>query len=56
MRIAPEDTRRAGVDVDFQQGNASGMPIPDRTFDFATCHAAFKTFADPAQGRLVGRD
>jgi ubiquinone/menaquinone biosynthesis C-methylase UbiE len=47
VRIARENARRAGVDVDFQHGNASGMPFPDGTFDFATCHAAFKNFADP---------
>ena len=37
----------AGVDVDFKQGNASALPMPDDTFDFIICSAAFKNFSDP---------
>jgi ubiquinone/menaquinone biosynthesis C-methylase UbiE len=37
------------VKVDFQQGNASGMPFPDGSFDFLLCRAAFKNFSEPVR-------
>ncbi|HUN42785.1 MAG TPA: class I SAM-dependent methyltransferase [Acetobacteraceae bacterium] len=45
--LASKNARRANVDARFQQGNASRMPFPDRTFDFLVCRAAFKNFSDP---------
>ncbi len=33
--------------MDFRQGNASGMPFGDETFDFVFCRAAFKNFTEP---------
>jgi ubiquinone/menaquinone biosynthesis C-methylase UbiE len=47
VRIARENATRAGVAVDVQHGNASGMPFPDASFDFIVCVAAFKNFSDP---------
>ncbi len=47
VRIARENAEREGVEVDFRQGNASQMPFDDASFDFVTCHAAFKNFTDP---------
>lgn len=47
VRIARENARAAGVDVDFRHGNASQMPFPDASFDFVVCTAAFKNFSDP---------
>ena len=47
VRIARENAKTAGVDVDFCHGNASQMPFPDASFDFVVCTAAFKNFSDP---------
>jgi ubiquinone/menaquinone biosynthesis C-methylase UbiE len=47
VRIARDNARDAGVSIDFRQGNASAMPYPDESFDFAMCQAAFKNFTDP---------
>ncbi|MFN8474641.1 MAG: class I SAM-dependent methyltransferase [Anaerolineae bacterium] len=45
--IARQKAREAGVQVDFQQGNASQMPFADDSFDLIVSRAAFKNFADP---------
>jgi len=45
--IACNHAAKAGVQVDFQQGNASNMPFPDESFDFLVCCAAFKNFTQP---------
>jgi len=34
VKIARENAVKAGVDVDFRQGNAAGMPFDSKTFDF----------------------
>jgi ubiquinone/menaquinone biosynthesis C-methylase UbiE len=47
VRIASENARRAGVSVDFRQGNASELPFPDASFEAIVCRAAFKNFTDP---------
>ena len=47
VRIARENAARAGVAVDFRHGNASKMPLPDASFDFVVCSAAFKNFSNP---------
>jgi ubiquinone/menaquinone biosynthesis C-methylase UbiE len=47
VRIATENAIRAGVEVEFRQGNASSMPFESDSFDFIYCRAAFKNFADP---------
>jgi ubiquinone/menaquinone biosynthesis C-methylase UbiE len=47
VRIAREHAQRTGVAVDFRHGNASKMPLPDASFDFVVCSAAFKNFSDP---------
>jgi ubiquinone/menaquinone biosynthesis C-methylase UbiE len=47
VRIARDEARTAGVEVDFREGNASQLPYPDGSFDFVLCRAAFKNFADP---------
>ena len=45
--IAKENAARAGVTVDFRQGDAAAMPFPASAFDFVVCRAAFKNFSDP---------
>ncbi len=45
--IARKNATEAGVDVDFHQGNAAGMPFEADSFDFLLCRAAFKNFAQP---------
>src|SRR5262249_41454753 len=45
--IARDNARAEGVNIDFQHGNASRMPLADATFDFVVCRAAFKNFTDP---------
>jgi ubiquinone/menaquinone biosynthesis C-methylase UbiE len=49
VRIATENARAAGLEVEFRQGNASGMPFESNTFDFIYCRAAFKNFAEPVE-------
>jgi ubiquinone/menaquinone biosynthesis C-methylase UbiE len=48
VHIASENARAAGVDVEFQHGNASDLPFAAESFDLVYCRAAFKNFADPA--------
>jgi len=45
--IARENARQEHVNVEFLQGNASEIPLPDATFDFIVCSAAFKNFKEP---------
>jgi len=47
VRIASDNARAAGLDIEFRHGNASQLPYPDESFDFVVCCAAFKNFADP---------
>lgn len=47
VEIGKRNAREAGVSVDFRQGNASAMALPDNAFDFVVCSAAFKNFKDP---------
>jgi ubiquinone/menaquinone biosynthesis C-methylase UbiE len=47
VEIASENARRAGVAVRIEQGDASRMPFPDRSFDRMFCQAAFKNFSRP---------
>ena len=47
VHIAQENAARAGVDVEFRQGNASALPFAANWFDFIVCRAAFKNFGDP---------
>jgi ubiquinone/menaquinone biosynthesis C-methylase UbiE len=49
VEIARANAAKAGVLIDFRQGNASGMPFGDETFDFLLCRAAFKNFSDPGR-------
>src|SRR5438477_4807745 len=44
VEIATENARQAGVSVVFEQGDASGMPFADGSFDLIVCQAAFKNF------------
>jgi ubiquinone/menaquinone biosynthesis C-methylase UbiE len=48
VQIASENARRAGVSIDFQQGDASVMPFAAESFDLVVCQAAFKNFVHPA--------
>jgi ubiquinone/menaquinone biosynthesis C-methylase UbiE len=47
VEIAKRNAAEAKVHVDFQRGNASGMPFKSGSFDFLLCRAAFKNFAAP---------
>jgi ubiquinone/menaquinone biosynthesis C-methylase UbiE len=47
VKIAREEARAEGLDIDFLHGNASDMPYPDASFDFIVCRAAFKNFMYP---------
>lgn len=47
VRIAGDNARAAGVELDVCHGNASQLPYPDDAFDFLVCRAAFKNFSDP---------
>lgn len=47
VRIASEQARRAGLSVDFRQGDVAHMPFAADTFDYVVSQAAFKNFPDP---------
>jgi ubiquinone/menaquinone biosynthesis C-methylase UbiE len=47
VRIARENAAKSGVPLDVRLGNASQMPLPDGSFDFIVCVAAFKNFSNP---------
>lgn len=49
VEIARNNAARAGLQIDFRQGNASNMPFDDETFDFTFCQAAFKNFSQPVR-------
>jgi ubiquinone/menaquinone biosynthesis C-methylase UbiE/predicted ester cyclase len=49
VAMGKENAARAGVKVDFRQGNASNLPFANDTFDFLLCRAAFKNFAEPSR-------
>ncbi|HEY2584237.1 MAG TPA: class I SAM-dependent methyltransferase [Tepidisphaeraceae bacterium] len=49
VQIATANARKAGVNVEFREGNASAMPFADESFDFVYCSAAFKNFAEPVK-------
>lgn len=49
VQIASEKAAAANVQVDFRQGDVAAMPLPDGTFDFAICTAAFKNFPEPVR-------
>lgn len=47
VEIAKKNALESGLAIDFQQGNAAGMPFADGSFDFVLCRAAFKNFTEP---------
>ena len=47
VRIATENAKRAGVQINFQHGDVAQMPLASDSFDFVVCQAAFKNFPDP---------
>jgi len=47
VRIASENARAAGVEIDVRLGDAAAMPFPDGQFDYVICMAAFKNFTHP---------
>ena len=49
VNIARGNAAEAGLQIDFQEGNAADMPFKDKTFDFTFCQAAFKNFSEPVQ-------
>jgi ubiquinone/menaquinone biosynthesis C-methylase UbiE len=51
VEIAQANARKARVNVDFRQGDASNLPFGEGLFDFIICQAAFKNFSRP--GKVV---
>jgi len=49
VEIARDNAARAGVQVDFERGNAACIPFEHATFDRVICRAAFKNFAEPVE-------
>ena len=47
VEIGSENARRAGVTVDFRQGDVAKMPFEADSFDLIVCQAAFKNFTLP---------
>lgn len=49
VELAVKNAATEGVEVSFQQGNASALPFADASFDFVVCRAAFKNFSEPVK-------
>ncbi len=49
VEIARKNATKAGLKIDFREGNASAMPFKDNTFDLTFCQAAFKNFSEPVK-------
>jgi len=47
VQIETENAKKAGVEVDFNQGDAAVMPFAADSFDLIACQAAFKNFNHP---------
>jgi ubiquinone/menaquinone biosynthesis C-methylase UbiE len=47
VEIASANAHKAGVTVDFHQGDAARMPFQSESFDLVVCQAAFKNFTLP---------
>jgi ubiquinone/menaquinone biosynthesis C-methylase UbiE len=47
VRIATENARRAGLNIEFRLGDAHVLPFATGSFDCIVCRAAFKNFSDP---------
>jgi ubiquinone/menaquinone biosynthesis C-methylase UbiE len=47
VHIAQDNAQRAGVAIDFRQGDAAHMPFDEGLFDLIVCTSAFKNFAEP---------
>lgn len=47
VEIAAGNAKEAGVEIDFQQGNASSMSFHENMFNFVICVLAFKNFKEP---------
>jgi ubiquinone/menaquinone biosynthesis C-methylase UbiE len=47
VALAQQLAERAGVAVDFRQGDVVAMPFDDGQFDLIICQAAFKNFKQP---------
>jgi ubiquinone/menaquinone biosynthesis C-methylase UbiE len=47
VEIARENARRAGLTVEFRQGDVAKIPWETGSFDLIVCQAAFKNFAQP---------
>ena len=47
VAIAKDNARRAGVQIDFQQGDAANLSFEADSFDLIACQAAFKNFSEP---------
>jgi ubiquinone/menaquinone biosynthesis C-methylase UbiE len=47
VQIATDNSRNAGVRVDFRVGDVADMPFDSGTFDLVVCQAAFKNFTLP---------
>jgi ubiquinone/menaquinone biosynthesis C-methylase UbiE len=47
VQIASDNARKAGVTVEFRQGDVARLPFEDCTFDLIICQAAFKNFTLP---------
>ncbi len=49
VEIERANAQKAGVAIDFRQGDAADLPFEDASFDFVICTAAFKNFTRPAR-------
>ncbi len=47
VEICTKNAMAAGVQIEFQQGNASRMPYQTKVFNFIICVLAFKNFKEP---------
>lgn len=49
VEIAQKNSKEAGVQVEFQQGDVAEMPFQNETFDIIICTSSFKNFKEPVK-------
>jgi ubiquinone/menaquinone biosynthesis C-methylase UbiE len=49
VELARNNAAAEGIGVEFEQGNAAALSLPDASADFVVCRAAFKNFSEPVK-------
>jgi len=55
VEIARRNAAEACVEPQFEQGNASALPVADESVQFVVCRSAFKNFTEPVKALMEMR-